>query len=150
MQYVLILVVALGSTGCLSPLPPAKTFQGEEDLSALAVIEAEPHRPYTAFDVNGFDHVMITAVDGKSTEDAVRKYLFPGMEAPEKVMVQPGRRYLSVRWRLNRSWANGKLWLDAEAGKSYVVHKTFLPDGKARFWIAEGPSGKTVGGIDTR
>ena len=43
--------------------------------------------------------------------------------------------------------ATGTLWLDAEAGKSYIVRKRVEGYG-VRFWVEDTATGQTVGGIE--
>ena len=59
----------------------------------------------------------------------------------------PGRHIISVEFSLNNSSTTGRLWLDAVAGKSYIVRKRIEGYG-VHFWIEETVTGRIVGGIE--
>jgi hypothetical protein len=59
----------------------------------------------------------------------------------------PGRHIISVEFSLNNSSTTGRLWLDAEAGKSYIVRKRIEGYG-VHFWIEETDTGRIVGGTE--
>ena len=85
--------------------------------------------------------VFITKLDGKS-----QFRLSLTSDYPQTVIVVPGRHYLDVQYRLFNMFANGKLWLDAEAGKSYLIKKK-QRQYAVSLWIEEADSGRVVGGV---
>jgi hypothetical protein len=66
---------------------------------------------------------------------------------PNTETLPPGRHRLGVRFQVGNVRSSGRLWLDAEAGKAYIVRAR--NDGRrVFFWIEEVDTGRTVGGID--
>jgi hypothetical protein len=129
----------LGLLGCATT-PPYKAYQGEKKLSDLAVIQCDSERAHGMW--RGLDRaVWITKIDAKATLKPSSLHLHP----PEEAWVESGRHYLEVRYTDHGGHADGKLWLDAEAGKTYIVRKKIEGYG-VRFWIEEKESGKVVGG----
>jgi hypothetical protein len=62
--------------------------------------------------------------------------------------LKPGRHFIHVRYTHGRWNSNGRLWVDAEAGKAYLIHAREEGSG-VRFWIENKASGAIVGGVDT-
>jgi len=62
--------------------------------------------------------------------------------------LKPGRHFIHVRYTHSRWNSSGRLWVDAEAGKAYVIHAQSEYSG-VRFWIEDKASGAIVGGVDT-
>ena len=62
--------------------------------------------------------------------------------------LKPGRHSIHVRFTHSRWNSNGRLWVDAEAGKAYIIHSREEGSG-VRFWIEDKASGAIVGGVDT-
>jgi len=142
-KYILILAVLLCSLGCSTP-PPYKAYQGEENLSDLALIQCDLEHPRKLFGLI-IERFMIMKIDGKSTFSLARS-LTADQEYAQQALVKSGRHYLDVKYALRRGYASGDLWFDAEAGKTYVVRKAVRRRGII-FWIEEKESGKVVGGI---
>ena len=142
MKYVLISTIILIVLGCAS-VPPYKAYQGEKKPSELAVIQCDSEHTSNVF-VALDERLYISKIDGKSTFNFAHA-LTANQEYPEKAYVEPGRRYLEFRYQ-GRGYAKMDLWLDAEAGKTYIVRKE-AGGGKVRLWIEEKGTGKVVGGI---
>ena len=62
--------------------------------------------------------------------------------------LSPGRHTIDVTLQLSDSSANGRLWLDAEAGKAYIVRKR-IAGYSVQFWIEEIATGRAVGGTES-
>lgn len=110
----------------------------------LALIKCDSEHNNNIF--AGFDRrLYITKVDDQSTYSFING-LISNQEYPESAYVEPGRRYINVKYQHSNIYAYGKLWLDAEAGKTYEV-KTAIKGYKIQFWIEDESSGVLVGGI---
>jgi hypothetical protein len=59
--------------------------------------------------------------------------------------LSPGMHIITVEASVNNMHAGGRLWLDAQAGKSYIVRKRTVGYG-VHFWIEETDTGRVVGG----
>lgn len=142
MKYILISTVTPIVLGCAT-VPPYKAYQGEKKPSELAVIQCDSEHTSNMF-VALDERLYISKIDGKSTFNLMHA-LSANQEYPEQASVEPGRRYLELRYQ-GRGYAKMDLWLDAEAGKIYIVRKK-AGGGKVRLWIEEKETGKVVGGI---
>jgi hypothetical protein len=85
--------------------------------------------------------VIITRIDHEKVHGP---RLFSFESNPQDL--SPGRHIISVQIYLNTSSATGRLWLEAEAGKSYIVRKRIEGYG-VYFWIEETDTGRVVGGV---
>lgn len=64
----------------------------------------------------------------------------------EMAYVKPGRHYLNLRYTYGPTFADGRVWFDAEAGKTYIIHRK-ATGYQIAFWMEELGTGKVVGGI---
>jgi hypothetical protein len=87
------------------------------------------------------ERVILTSVDHKPI--AVQLLLALNITKT----LTPGRHKVHVRYTMGNWVSGGSLWLDAEAGKAYVVRAHREPRG-VQFRIEEVATGKIVGGID--
>ncbi|MFL6604790.1 MAG: hypothetical protein ACJ8R9_26125 [Steroidobacteraceae bacterium] len=87
--------------------------------------------------------VIITRVDHKKVRGTG---LFSYKSNTETL--SPGRHTIGVQLQVSALSANGRLWLDAEPGKAYIVRKRVEGYG-VRFWIEEVDTGRVVGGMDS-
>lgn len=86
------------------------------------------------FDQNVY--VGVSYLGNKSTSNIFSRI-------PDKVLVEPGRRYIIVRYNNEQGYAFGRLWLDAEAGKTYIV-KIRIKNYSIIFWAEDEKTGETV------
>jgi hypothetical protein len=86
--------------------------------------------------------VIITRIDHEKVHGP---RLFSFESNPQDL--SPGRHIISVEIQVTTSTATGRLWLDAEAGKSYIVRRHIEGYG-VRFWIEETDTGRVVGGVE--
>ena len=136
-KYILIFNVVASLTGCATT-PPFKAYQGERRLSEISVIRCDSEHAHGMW--RGLDEaVWITNIDGKTTLKTL------SVHPPEEAWVEPGRRYLEVRYTHRGGSAEGKLWLEAQPGKTYIVRKKIEGYG-VRFWIEDKETGKVVSG----
>jgi len=133
MKYILIFTAVSSLFGCSSSIPPPyKAYQGEKKLSDLAIIQSEG------------TYIWIMTIDGKTTLTDFDSFIGL-LRFPEQVLAEPGRHTFEVRFVRGTGSAEGKLWLDAAAGKTYIVRKE-IKGYNIRFWIEDKESGKVVGG----
>ena len=133
-------LILLGSlvAGCGSTAP-FKAYDGEtRKVETLALIKGE------TMDAEGtlfpeITTIAILEVDNKATSSSF-------FEESQSVLVEPGRRYLKVLFIHALSRASGRLWLDAEMGKTYIV-KSLSNYHSVVFWIEDEKTGEKVGGI---
>jgi hypothetical protein len=84
--------------------------------------------------------VLITHIDDTKVPGP---RIFSGESNPQDLL--PGRHIITVAIDVENMHATGRLWLDAQEGKSYIVRKRIQGYG-VRFWIEETDTGKMVGG----
>jgi len=85
---------------------------------------------------------LISCLDGAYLES----YLGFGLKYPDKVLVKPGRHYLTAFYFRDRMYTYGSLWVDAEAGREYVFNSQVI--GRSiRIWLEDAATGVRVGGI---
>lgn len=90
--------------------------------------------------------ILITRLDEKSLLKSRLSLVFGIVNYPEQITVAPGRHYIDVQYTYFNTYSNQKLWLDAEAGKTYIVKKK-ITGYSVQFWIEEADTGKVIGGI---
>lgn len=92
--------------------------------------------------MRNFDQqVGISSLDGKS--------LFRmgwDTDFPESLLITPGKHQIGVRYMYMNAYANGTIWLDAEAEKSYIIRKK-AHNYSVSFWAEESDTGKRVGSV---
>jgi hypothetical protein len=114
---------------------------GTTAATAVATISGSTSGTHTI--LTGFNQrILITRIDHKT--------LFLAMflsGKPNTVTLTPGRHRIRVNLEVTGLVAIGKLWLDAEAGKAYIVRGRSERQG-VQFWIEEADTGSIVGGID--
>ncbi|XLZ70585.1 hypothetical protein ABT364_01080 [Massilia sp. SR12] len=137
-RLLLILVAAACLTGCATD--NFVSYEGPaRPASEVAVIygaATNDHKILKGLD----DGIAIIAVDKKLTS------VVWGGNFATKVTVLPGRHYFSLRWAHAGVSAQGKIWIDCEAGKTYVIQRKIVGY-KVRLWAEEEGTGKVVGGI---
>jgi len=138
-----LLVLCLLCAGCASPwafvAPDAKAAS-----DPLVTVTCDSERTHTIL-TNLNPRVVITEVDGRFTYSPLR--IFVGQrDYPEIAQLRPGRHNLDLRYVHNNTYADGSLWFDAEAGKTYRVRFKLEGYGVS-FWVEEEGTGKAVGGI---
>jgi hypothetical protein len=87
------------------------------------------------------ERVILTSVDHKPI--AIQLLLALNITKT----LTPGRHKVHVRYMMGTWVSNASLWLDAEAGKAYVV-RAHSERRSVQFRIVEVATGKIVGGID--
>ena len=86
---------------------------------------------------------MISCLDGIHLEDG---NYGTGLRYPDKMLVKPGRHYLTAFYFRDRMYTYGSLWVDAEAGREYVFNSQVI--GRSiRIWLEDAATGVRVGGI---
>ena len=106
------------------------------------MVNADSENRHTVF--SDLDRrLYITHVDDVSTNNFC--FNWPDCHAQE-VRVAPGRRYLKLRYAHLNGFAVGTVWLDADAGRKYVVRKR-ISGYALQFWVEDATTGRTVGGI---
>lgn len=150
-ECILILGVVANLLGC-GPAPFYKAYRGKKKLSNVALIQCDSEHAHGISaevaswldlqDLPSDRRLYITKIDGKSTSSNIANI---HIGFPEQVLVEPGRHSLGLKFVCGTTSCDGKLWLDAEAGKTYFVY--WKSEGyHIRFWIEEKESGKVVSG----
>jgi hypothetical protein len=118
------------------------TAQANGSIAATAVAtitgsEFGPHKILRGFN----EKVVLTSIDHK----LIAYQLILALNTTKTLT--PGRHTLHVRYTQGTLVSRGSLWLDAEAGKAYVVRGHADSRG-VLFRIEEVATGRIVGGID--
>jgi len=143
LKICLLLYLISNLFGCGS-VPVYKGYSGEKNRSELALIrcDSEHNNQFLA----GLDkRLYIFNIDGDSTY-SFSSSLLANQEHPESALVEPGRHYITVRYDYFATRAYGSLWLDAEAGRNYLI-KMAIKGYAIIFWIIDEDTGDVVGGI---
>ena len=115
-----------------------KAYEGEtRKLEELAVIKGESRALDNYYGVESIS-VNIAAVDGAQTS-----WMFSRI--PKSVLVKPGERFIDVRLKKGQTYAFGRLKLNAEMGKTYIV-KTRIKNYSIIFWVEDEKTGEWAGG----
>jgi hypothetical protein len=136
-----VFLLGFVAAGC-GALHNYKAYEGEaRKVEELAVIKGESRIREGSLDKNyrDIDHILvqIATVDNKQTS-----WMFSRM--PQSVLVEPGRRSIVVRYKNGESYAFGRLWLNAEMGKTYIV-KTHIKNYSIIFRVEDEQTGENVG-----
>lgn len=91
------------------------------------------------------ERISFIAVDGKSTRPWYSLRAFP-----TEVSIEPGRRQVGIRYEHVHGVADGTLWVDAKAGRTYRV-KVMNPQKRAErvYFLIEDVTAQTLVGGKT-
>ena len=89
--------------------------------------------------------VFIAAIDGKSSF-TLSGLLTDTAAYSEIAYIKPGRHYVDIKYTHLGSFADGKVWFDAEAAGSYIIRQRIKGYG-VLFWVEDQNTHKIVGGI---
>lgn len=142
---VLALAVAALAIGCATPTgkSPAGAAAGETGdfatvlgTSPQGLKRVSPSR----------ERISITAIDRKSTTPwySLRSY-------PTEAQIKPGQRRVDIRYEHVHGVADGTLWVDAKAGRTYRV-KVMNPQKRTErvYFLIEDITAQTMVGGESR
>lgn len=137
---IFLLGLFVGSCGVVRDY---KAYEGEAtNIGELAVIRGEYRVQQRSlaenYDVQDYIFVQIVAVDEKKISGKLSR-------TPQGVLVEPGKRYIVAKYNNGQAYAFGRLWLDVEKGKTYIV-KAQIKNYSVAFWVQDKQTGDRVGG----
>jgi len=86
---------------------------------------------------------VISCLDGIHLEDG---NYGTGLRYPDKMLVKPGRHYLTALYFQGSTYSYGSLWVDAEAGHAYVFNPQ-IRGYSVRVLLEDAATGIRVGGL---
>jgi hypothetical protein len=132
----LLLLIALLSA-CRPDLYTAPDLRGDE-ASARVVTDSPKDTVWKSV-----PRLYVSKVDDRSTFRLCWDAPFCW---PKEAVMPAGRHHIGLHYDAVGSFADATLWLDAEAGVTYIARNERVVDG-VRFWLEDTRTGKPVGGI---
>ena len=139
---ILIALICFALCGCASPRTFIQAGASKETNSAKITCDSETNHNVL---IGLNSKVYIASIDEKSTA-TFAGFMTDAEPYAQVAYVTPGRHYLDLKFSQMNSFAWGRVWLDAEAGKSYIIRKK-AKNYAITFWVEEMDTGKIVGGI---
>ena len=138
------LIAALLTVGCASPGIVHAYKGAEQKPNKLAVIQGSTNEPYSVLRAPK-ERISITHVDGDRTIP-----WFSMTAYPTAVYVQAGKHKLDVQYEHIHGVANGPIWVDATAKRTYQI-KVMNPEERTErvYFVIEDVTAQTlVGGAE--
>ena len=140
MRRISLFLSVLALAGCV-PAPVAQVYPGPTLAPSQHVIVRVDLRG-RAFASQRID---IEQVDDKPTL-ATAEGIMSSSSGAQAVYMLPGKHTLRLRYRGPGTAVRANLWLEGEAGGSYLVKVDQQGDG-VRIWIEDEKTGKPAGGV---
>lgn len=137
-------ITALLATGCATSSPHHAYKGVQRPPSELALVVGTTQQTYNVLSPSR-ERISISRVDDRST---VPWYSVSSL--PTAVYVQPGRRKVEALYEHVNGVANGTIWVDALAGRTYQI-KVMNPERRTTrvYFVVEDITAQTlVGGAE--